>query len=153
MEQQRDVNAPPGSPTDPVFVPDSMIGSGIIRPGTPAPDDFELYLLHLATEYVSATKDVSFLLSEADAVHAYGETATHTVLEGLLAAQKFTLHNVGKGPHGLLRLLNKLQSMMPEGSLRPVSWVKKSAPIWCLKRSRTRPSWVRVCQFWLCSWG
>ena len=106
MEQQRDVNAPPGSPTDPVFVPDSMIGSGIIRPGTPAPDDFELYLLHLATEYVSATKDVSFLLSEADAVHAYGETATHTVLEGLLAAQKFTLHNVGKGPHGLLRLLS-----------------------------------------------
>tara|TARA_B110000208_G_scaffold46860_1_gene62157 strand:- start:269 stop:3316 length:3048 start_codon:yes stop_codon:yes gene_type:complete len=103
MEQQRNVHAPPGTATDPVFVPDSVIGSGIIRPNTPQPDDFELYLLHLATEYVSATKDVGFLFEQ---VHAYGETSTHSVLSALLEAQNFTLTTVGTGPHGLLRLLS-----------------------------------------------
>ena len=103
MEQQPDVHEPPGSATDPVFVPDSMIGSGVVRPNTPAPDDFELYILHLATEYVSATKDENFL---AEPVHKYGETSSHTVLEALLEAADFTMEVVHKGPHGLLRLLS-----------------------------------------------
>jgi hypothetical protein len=30
------------SPTEPVNFPDSMIGSGVLRPGTPRPDDFEV---------------------------------------------------------------------------------------------------------------
>ena len=103
MEQQPAVHEPPGSATDPVFVPDSMIGSGVVRPNTPAPDDFELYILHLATEYVSATKDVEFL---AEPVHKYGETSRRTVLEALLEAADFTMDVVHKGPHGLLRLLS-----------------------------------------------
>ena len=103
MERQSAVTTPPGSPQDPVFLPDSMIGSGVIRPSTPQPDDFELYLLHLATEYVSATKDTGVLL---DLVSGYGDGATNTVLSALLEAQNFTVNVVGLGPHGLLRLLS-----------------------------------------------
>lgn len=103
MERQSAVSAPPGSPQDPVFLPDSMIGSGVIRPSTPQPDDFELYLLHLATEYISATKDTAVLL---DLVSGYGDGATRTVLSALLEAQNFTVNVVGLGPHGLLRLLS-----------------------------------------------
>ena len=58
---------------------------GVVRAVMPRPDDFELYLLHLATEYVSATRDVDFL---AQKVSMYGETATHTVLEGLIKAAR-----------------------------------------------------------------
>ena len=67
----------------------------------PRPDDFELYLLHLATEY--ATKDTAFLYEH---ISAYGETQTHTVLQGLLRAANFTMDTIGLGPHGLLRLLS-----------------------------------------------
>ena len=103
MERQSAVSTPPGSPQDPVFLPDSMIGSGVIRPSTPQPDDFELYLLHLATEYVSATKDTAVL---QDLVCGYGDGVTTTVLSALLEAQNFTVNVVGTGPHGLLRLLS-----------------------------------------------
>ena len=102
-EQLPHVFSPPGTPSDPSDLPDSMIGSGVVRASMPRPDDFELYLLHLATEYISATKDTAFL---SELVNAYGQTETHTVLFGLLTAANFTMHTVGVGPHGLLRLLS-----------------------------------------------
>lgn len=46
---------------NPVGFPDSMIGSGVIRPRTPRPDDFEVYLMLAASEYVLATRDLEFL--------------------------------------------------------------------------------------------
>ena len=49
----------------------------------------QVYLLHLATEYVAATKDVGFL---SELVPSYGvHPAQRTVLEGLLQAANFTM--------------------------------------------------------------
>ena len=42
--------------SDPFVGSVQVVGSGVIRAVMPRPDDFELYLLHLATEYVSATQ-------------------------------------------------------------------------------------------------
>ena len=41
-EAMPEVVSPPGSATDPVMFPDSVIGSGVVRPDTPRPDDFEV---------------------------------------------------------------------------------------------------------------
>jgi hypothetical protein len=103
-EQMQHVTQAPGSRLNPVEFPDSVIGSGVIRPSTPRPDDFELYLLHLAVEYVSATKDRHFL---SETVNYYdGDDDGHSVLHGLCVAANFTMDVVGVGPHGLLRLLS-----------------------------------------------
>ena len=39
-------------PAHPVGFPDSLLGSGVIRPRTPMPDDFEVYLMWTVTECV-----------------------------------------------------------------------------------------------------
>ena len=39
-------------PEHPVGFPDSVLGSGVIRPRTPMPDDFEVYLMWTVTECV-----------------------------------------------------------------------------------------------------
>ena len=93
-------------PSHPALLPDSLIGAGVARSGSkgaPEPDDFELYLLLAAAEYILATKDVAFL---AEALSGYNSTDELPVLTHLLRAANFTLDDVGRGPHGLLRLLS-----------------------------------------------
>ena len=90
----------------PALLPDSLIGSGVPRSGrkgAPEPDDFEMYLLLTASEYVLHTKDVAFL---SHRVRTFNSSGTATVLELLLRAMNFTLDTVHVGPHGLLRLLS-----------------------------------------------
>lgn len=91
------------SNTEPVGFPDSIIGSGVVRPNTPRPDDFEMYLLWTVSEYVLGTKDTMFL---TEPMSPYNTTRMGaTVLDTLIAAFNFTYKVVGTGPHGLLRLL------------------------------------------------
>ena len=90
--------------TDPVDIPDSILGFGVVRPGTPRPDDFEVYLVWAVSEYVIATKDTAFL-SENISLYGGSKTETHSVVDLLVRAFKFTQSVVGLGPHGLLRLL------------------------------------------------
>jgi hypothetical protein len=65
--------------------------------GTPRPDDFEIYLLHTASEYVLATRDTAFLDSPARPYNSSaagegaggdgdGDDANSTVLELLMRA-------------------------------------------------------------------
>ena len=71
--------------------------------GAPEPDDFELYLLLAAAEYVLQTKDVTFLI---EPVHAYNTSRELPLASYLIRALDFVIDTVGRGPHGLLRLLS-----------------------------------------------
>ena len=89
-------------PDRPVGLPDSLLGSGVLDPNKPMPDDFEVYLMWTVSEYLLATKDLAFL---SDTVTMYNSTTEITVLEGLERALNFTIQTVGLGEHSLLRLL------------------------------------------------
>ena len=90
----------------PTLLPDSLIGSGVARSGSkgaPEPDDFELYLLLSASEYILQTKDVAFL---SEPLPAYNTSQPRPLVAHLLHALGFVMDTVGRGPHGLLRLLS-----------------------------------------------
>ena len=71
--------------------------------GAPEPDDFELYLLLAASEYVLQTKDLAFL---SESFCSFNSSEPRPVIAHLLRATAFVLDIVGVGPHGLLRLLS-----------------------------------------------
>ena len=71
--------------------------------GAPEPDDFELYLLLAASEYVLQTKDLAFL---SERFCSFNSSEPRPVIAHLLRATAFVLDIVGVGPHGLLRLLS-----------------------------------------------
>ena len=69
------------------------------------PSDVGLWLMWLASDYVLATKDRAFL---GEIVPMYplrgSDVQRHSVLELLRLRARFIQHEVGTGPHGLLRI-------------------------------------------------
>ena len=88
----------------PSNIPYGETGFGILpKPSTSLmPDDMELYVLFLASEYLLATKDKNFLQEK---VRFYATNRSHTVLEALARCAHFTIGEAGAGEHGLIRLL------------------------------------------------
>ena len=108
-------------PEHPTLLPDSLIGSGVARSGrkgAPEPDDFELYLLLAASEYVLSTKDATFL---SEHVHSYNTSRTKPLVEHLVRAVDFVIDTVGRGPHGLLRLLSSDWCAKPAAHLKALT--------------------------------
>ena len=91
-----------------INLPYGIVAKGVIFPmgyakghGI-APDDMELYLLLLASEYLLATKDCEFA---RERISFFNSTRTHTVLEALQLCLSFVIDVVGVGEHGLMREL------------------------------------------------
>lgn len=90
------------------FIPYGFASGGIpfnsFNPGGKLyPDDADLWLLWLASEYVLATRDVTFLSQ----VFPYlGGTGSDTVYNHLKTAYQHQVNGVGFGPHGEFRMLS-----------------------------------------------
>jgi len=90
--------------------PDGSIPYGIVGHGMPMPTTFDdssdmpMWLLWVASEYVLATRDVSFLDSEI--VTIYGVRAEAETVRSLLArCYRHLIDDVKTGQHGLMRML------------------------------------------------
>jgi Glycosyl hydrolase 36 superfamily, catalytic domain/Glycosyltransferase family 36 len=90
--------------------PDGSIPYGIVGRGMPMPTTFDdssdmpMWLLWVASEYVLATRDVSFLDSEI--VTIYGVRPEAETVRGLLArCYRHLIEDVKTGQHGLMRML------------------------------------------------
>lgn len=95
VDPRRKINLPYGLTASGVLFPlDYNTAPGV------APDDMELFVLLLASEYMLATKDVEFL---NHTVPFFNSTTTHTVLEALLRCLRFLVYTVGVGEHGMMR--------------------------------------------------
>ena len=69
------------------------------------PSDVGLWLLWLSTEYVLATKDRAFLDESIPMYPLRGATVPrHRVSDLLRLRARFIQHDIGSGPHGLLRI-------------------------------------------------
>jgi len=68
------------------------------------PSDSDLWLLWLATEYVLATRDFSFLDEVLPYYEVNGEIIEATVYQHLKTAYKHLINVVGLGPHGLIKV-------------------------------------------------
>ncbi|HPD02592.1 MAG TPA: hypothetical protein PK245_04445, partial [Clostridia bacterium] len=84
-------------------LPYATTGNGMLIALVMVPSDLQLMLLSYAGEYILATRDFDFLKSKYT-VKQCGKTVEKTVLEGLLLAYSYATKEVGKGPHGLLRM-------------------------------------------------
>lgn len=89
-------------------LPYGIVGSGVPMPCIYRPSDSELWLLWLASEYVLATRDTSFLDQKIPAfVNGEKSTAQNlTVFELLSKSYAHLTSDIGTGQHGLMRLLN-----------------------------------------------
>ena len=89
-------------------LPYGIVGSGVPMPCIYRPSDSELWLLWLASEYVLATRDTSFLDQKIPA-YGRGEKSSvedPTVFELLTKSYAHLTNDIGVGQHGLMRLLN-----------------------------------------------
>jgi hypothetical protein len=88
-------------------IPYGMVGHGMVMPAPYRPSDQELWLLWLASEYVLATRDTSFLDEEVPTWPRLGPSAPLMPVQGLLdRCYRHLVDVTGTGRHGLLRLSN-----------------------------------------------
>lgn len=88
-------------------LPYGIVGSSIPMPCRYRPSDSELWVLWLASEYVLATRDTTFLAEKISTYPAAHATAPQsTVLELLAHCYHRLTEKIGTGGHGLQRLLN-----------------------------------------------
>jgi hypothetical protein len=88
-------------------LPYGLAGSGVPMPCIYRPSDLQLWLLWLASEYVLATRDKSFLGQRVPAYPPHEATPDDpTVFELLSRSYSYLTSNIGTGKHGLMRLLN-----------------------------------------------
>ncbi len=89
-------------------LPYGIVGSGVPMPCIYRPSDSELWLLWLASEYVLATRDTSFLGEKIPAYARSEKTSADdpTVSELLSKSYAHLTSDIGTGQHGLMRLLN-----------------------------------------------
>jgi hypothetical protein len=90
--------------------PDGSIPYGIVGHGMPMPttsdksSDMPMWLLWAVSEYVLATRDLSFL--DAEVTTFYGESTGRDSVRNLLArCYRHLTDDVGVGEHGLMRML------------------------------------------------
>ncbi len=88
-------------------LPYGIAGSGVPMPCIYRPSDLQLPLLWLASEYVLATRDKSFLDQK---IPPYPRKENHagdpTVFDLLARSYTYLTTEIGFGKHGLMRLLN-----------------------------------------------
>ena len=88
-------------------IPYGITGRGALEAWREVPDDQELWLLWLASEYVLGTRDKAFLDEQISTYPIYGPSAgKDTVRKLLFRCYQYLRNNIGTGPHGLVRLLN-----------------------------------------------
>jgi hypothetical protein len=88
-------------------IPYGITGRGALQAWRVVPDDQELWVLWLASEYVLGTRDRAFLGEKIKTYPVYGPNAgSDTVGDLLLRYYRRLKDNIGTGPHGLVRLLN-----------------------------------------------
>jgi hypothetical protein len=88
-------------------LPYAIVGSGVSMPCRYQPSDQELWLLWLASEYVMATRDQSFLNERIGSYPDFESSQkTATVLELLKRTYERITTKIGFGRHGLIRLFN-----------------------------------------------
>jgi hypothetical protein len=106
-ELARDVLAFTLSEMDPSgFIPYGIKGVGMrTAGGNPFPSDTNLYLMLALTEYVTATRDFSFLDEELP-FYPREEGEKGTVMEHLRRAWRHQMEDVGIGANGLVKLRN-----------------------------------------------
>ena len=89
-----------------VNLPYGLAGSGVYSSaGNLKPDDMELYVLLLASEYLLATRDLALLEERVSYYGSDGAATNHTVLAALQRCLYFVVDGVGCGPHGIMRQL------------------------------------------------
>ncbi|MDD1778210.1 MAG: hypothetical protein LUQ65_08585, partial [Candidatus Helarchaeota archaeon] len=88
-------------------LPYGICGSGMVLPAPYKPSDLEMWLLWVTSEYVLATRDLSFLDETVPTYPVYGLHAGKATVKELLARCYNHFVNVtGTGKHGLQRLSN-----------------------------------------------
>lgn len=92
--------------------PDGSIPYAIVGHGMPMPtslddsSDLPLWLIRVASEYVLATRDVSFLDEQIPADLTSGSSTEKVSVRSLLArCYRHIVNGVGNGPHRLIRML------------------------------------------------
>lgn len=88
-------------------LPYGIVGSGVPMPCIYRPSDLQLWVLWLASEYVLATRDLSFLDEKIPSPPSAKVTAQDpTILDLLSRCYSYATSKIGNGQHGLMRLLN-----------------------------------------------
>jgi hypothetical protein len=88
-------------------IPYGIVGSSVPMPVVYRPSDMEMWLLWLASEYVLATRDKSFLDEKISAYPRREVSANDpTVREFLRRSFVHLVEGIGVGKHGLMRLSN-----------------------------------------------
>ena len=88
-------------------IPYGIIGYGMTMPGdVDNASDLPLWVLWVASEYVLATRDTSFLSEEIPTYPLYGPEARKESVRNLLArCYTHMVNDVGVGQHGIMRML------------------------------------------------
>ncbi|MGH9516541.1 MAG: GH36-type glycosyl hydrolase domain-containing protein [Terriglobales bacterium] len=117
--------------------PDGSIPYGIVGHGMPMPTTFDdssdvpMWLLWVASEYVLATRDVSFLNSQV--VTIYGARAEGETVRNLLArCYRHLIDDVKTGQHGLMRMLRDDWNDALENA-----WVPQKSQKECAEKSES----------------
>ena len=88
-------------------LPYGIVGSGVPMPCIYRPSDSQMWLLWLASEYVLATRDRSFLDQKIPTYPDRGASPGDPTVFDLLSRSYAQLtSDIGPGKHGLMRLLN-----------------------------------------------
>jgi hypothetical protein len=88
-------------------IPYAIAGSGMYMPAPFIPSDQEMWLLWLASEYVLAYRDLSFLDELVPTYPVYGKNAGEASVRSILAlCYRHLVEGTGAGRHGLQRLSN-----------------------------------------------
>ena len=112
-----------------------ITGSGIKTPMKPPflSSDLELWLLWLSSEYILATRDISFLDEKILMYPVYGKKAKSARIKEILAlCYNHLINTTGTGTHGLLRLCSGdwndmvVQGFVPEKKHKVVTKVGES---------------------------
>lgn len=87
-------------------IPYGIVGCGVPMPCRYRPSDLELWVLWLASEYVLATRDTSFLAERVATYPASPSQPKQTILDLLDHCFGQATEKIGTGEHGLQRLYN-----------------------------------------------
>jgi hypothetical protein len=88
-------------------IPYGIVGHGVPMPAIYRPSDLEMWLLWLASEYVMAVRDRSFLEEKIPLYPRREARSDDPSVRDLLArSYKHLVESIGTGEHGLMRLSN-----------------------------------------------
>jgi|AGTN01.1.fsa_nt_gi Cellobiose phosphorylase len=109
-------------------LPYAQAGNGILVALVMIPSDLQFMLLAVASEYILANRDAEFLKT-VYTVRRGGKDIKYTVAEGLALAYKYSVENVGTGPHGLVRIKTGDWNDQAVYGRVPVSQIRKAHKI------------------------